>query len=62
MLINVKMSKIVGIFTFMSRINFMLSRVEHEESFITIGPDLCDTYLLLGHLLLNEVRDILPHC
>ena len=38
MLINVKMSTIVGILTFMSRINFVLSRVEHEKSFITSGP------------------------
>ena len=38
MLINVKMPTIVGILTFMSRINFMLSRVEHEKSFITSGP------------------------
>ena len=38
MLINVKMPTIVGILTFMSRINFVLSRVEHEKSFITLGP------------------------
>ena len=31
MLINVKMPTIVGILTFMSRIKFMLSRVEHEK-------------------------------
>ena len=31
MLINVKMQTIVGILTFMSRINFVLSRVEHEK-------------------------------
>ena len=31
MLINVKMPTIVGILTFMSRINFMLSGVEHEK-------------------------------
>ena len=31
---------IVGILTFMSRKNFMLSWVEHEKSFITSGPDL----------------------
>ena len=37
-LINVKMPTIVGILTFMSRINFMLIRVEHEESFIASGP------------------------
>ena len=35
MLINVKMPTIVGILTFISRINFVLSRVEHEKSFIT---------------------------
>ena len=37
-LINVKMPTIVGILTFMSRKNFMLSSVEHEKSFITLGP------------------------
>ena len=30
-LINVKMPTIVGILTFMSRINFMISLVEHEK-------------------------------
>ena len=38
MLINVKMPTIVGILTFMSRINFMLGWVEHRKSFITSGP------------------------
>ena len=38
LLINVKMPKTVGILTFMSRTNFMLSCVEHEKSFITSGP------------------------
>ena len=37
MLINVKMPKIVGILTLMSRINFVLSVVEYEKSFITSG-------------------------
>ena len=37
MLINVKMPTVVGILTFMSRINFMLSLVEYEKSFITLG-------------------------
>ena len=32
------MSRIVGILTFMCRINFMLSRIEHEKSCITSGP------------------------
>ena len=40
LLINVKMPTIVGILTFMSRINFDLSWVEHEKSFITLGPEL----------------------
>ena len=38
MFINVKMPTIVGILTFMSRKNFMLSCVEHEIFFITSGP------------------------
>ena len=33
LLINVKMPTIVGILTFMSRIDFMLGWVEHEKSF-----------------------------
>ena len=38
MLINVKMTTIVGILTSMRMINVMLSRVEYEKSFITSGP------------------------
>ena len=34
------MPTIVGILTFMGRINFVLSRVEHGKSFITSGPGL----------------------
>ena len=37
MLINIKMPTIVGILTFMSRINFVLNLVEYENSFITSG-------------------------
>ena len=37
LLINVKMPTIVGILTFMSKKNFMLSRVEHENLFTTSG-------------------------
>ena len=37
MLINAKMPKIVDILTVISRINFMLSSVEHRKSFITSG-------------------------
>ena len=44
MLINVKMPTIVGILTFMSRINFVLSWVEHGKSFITSGPVIWQNY------------------
>ena len=37
-LINVKVPTVVGILTFMSRKNFMLSLLEHEKSFITSRP------------------------
>ena len=38
MLINVKMPTIVGILTFMSMLNFVLSLVEHGQSFVTSRP------------------------
>ena len=38
MILNVKMPTIVGILTFRSMINFMLSSVEHEKSSITLEP------------------------
>ena len=40
LLINVKMPTTVGILTYLSMINFMLSCVDYEKSFITSGPDL----------------------
>ena len=43
-LVNVKMPTIVGILTFMSRINFVLSWVEHG-SFITSGPEISRQHL-----------------
>ena len=52
-LINMKMQTIVGIFIFISRENFMLSRVEHENSFITSGPGVKITLCLL-HLYVNK--------
>ena len=36
MLIYVKMPTIVGILTFMSRINFLLSGVEHDEKSLNL--------------------------
>ena len=38
LLIKVKMPAFVGILAFMRRINFMLSSVEREESFIILSP------------------------
>ena len=38
MLINVKMPTIVGISTFISIVNFVLSGIAHEKSFITSRP------------------------
>ena len=38
MLINVKMPTVFGILKFMSKINFVLSLVEHGKSFITSRP------------------------
>ena len=45
MLTNVKMPMIVGILTIMIRVNYVLSWVEYEKSFITLGP---------GYLALKE--------
>ena len=47
MLINVKMSTIVGILTFMSRINLLLSWVEHEFFFYNLG----DSSLFLSKMI-----------
>ena len=49
MLINVKMPTIIVILTFMNMTNFMVSRVEHESSFITLGPDII-TRLAQGYI------------
>ena len=46
LLINVKMPTIVGILTFMSRNNFILSLVEREKSFITSGPGYAPSALI----------------
>ena len=53
MLINVKMPTIVGILTFMSRINFVLSRVEHQNFFITSGPDFYVVHLMMETIKLQ---------
>ena len=59
--INVKMPTIVGILTFMSRINFVLSCVEHEKSFITSGPENSTVQSLYNTPHYNTDLDI-THC
>ena len=49
-LINVQMQTIVGILTFKSRKNFVLSGVEHEKSFIISGPAFIQRWRLLSIL------------
>ena len=62
LLINVKMPTIVGILTFMSRINSDLSWVEHEKSFITSGPAFVSPYSKIrfshdaAHMSRRDVR------
>ena len=56
MLINDKMPTIVGILSFMSRINFALSSVEPGKSFITSGPGLtCDSRNLKSQVFLRRI-------
>ena len=45
MLINVKMPTVVGILTFINRINFVLNCVKHGKSFITTGPGILATMI-----------------
>ena len=54
MLINVKMPTIVGILTFMSWISFMLSWVEDEKSFLTLGPS--PVYVYRRRLRITMIR------
>ena len=70
LLINVKMPTIVGILVFISRINFMLSSVEHETSFMFTRYCLKILILALlwqfradfgGTLYVNEVNNILSN-
>ena len=48
LLINVKMPTFVGILTFMSRINFMLSWVEHEQS-LKLRASWRSSFVDIGH-------------
>ena len=59
MLINVKMQTIVGLLTFMSLINLLLSGDEHEKSFITLGLGHLESQKKLHkHLKLNEFTNM----
>ena len=46
MLINFKIPTIVGIFTFLSMIKFMLSCVAHDTYFVTLEPGLSEPLLV----------------
>ena len=61
MLINVEMPTIVGILTFMSRINFVLSGVEYEKKFITLGPYPCSNALHAVKLSQLWVHEAFEH-
>ena len=50
MLKNVKMPTIVGILTFMSMINFVLSRVVYNNSFFACG-DFCHLLITFANIL-----------
>ena len=59
LLINVKMPTIVGILTFMSRINFMLGWAESEKSFTTLGPSVHVSGTRMSYMLLLVLFSIL---
>ena len=61
-LINVKMPTTVGILTFMSRKNFMLSSVEHEKSFTISGPDHSNACLRSTLIKVCAYLHALLHC
>ena len=56
MLINVKMPTIVGILIFMSRVNLLLSLVEHEKKFYNLGPGLASSDLFSAEKLNEQFR------
>ena len=59
LLINVKMPTIVGILTFMSRINSMLGWAGSERSFITSGPSVHVSGTKMSYMLLLVLFSIL---
>ena len=59
LLINVEMPTIVGILTFMSRINFMLGWAENERSFATSRPSVHVSGTKMSYMLLLVLFSIL---
>ena len=64
MLINVEMSTVVGILTFMNMINLILSLVEHKHSFIILRPYILflTNSLFLSVLSIDSTRENVPVC
>ena len=56
---NMKMPAVVGIFIFVSIENFMLIGVEHEKSFITLGPEYCIYPKYLDTFIPNHTNDFI---
>ena len=56
MLINAIMPKVVDILTFMSMINFILSIVEHEKKFYSLGARIRDFSVKYMQLILKAPR------
>ena len=51
---NMEMPTLVGVFIFMVRENFMLSRVEHEKSFTTIESGFRSPNIFCNYIILTE--------
>ena len=56
-------ANIFGILTFMSKINFMLSCIEHENGFITLGlMSICLYFILKSRIFLGAERTYFFEC
>ena len=58
--LNVKIPTIIGILTFMSRINFVLSSVEYENSFITLDLVQMSQFISLVPTPMRYTEMIIP--
>ena len=57
-----KCQQLCGILTFMSRMNVVLSWVEHVKSFITLGPDLTTRPICYHTLCLKRGKALVRLC